>query len=62
MPGSPENFSDIARSIQLALAPAFLLTGMAALINVMAGRDQRGDQTLAHGPGGAGNEDSHISS
>ncbi|HKA34338.1 MAG TPA: DUF2721 domain-containing protein [Candidatus Binatia bacterium] len=38
MPGSPENFSDIARSIQLALAPAFLLTGMAALINVMAGR------------------------
>lgn len=39
MPPSPlENFSDIARAIQLAIVPAFLLTGMAGLLNVMTGR------------------------
>ncbi|HEY6196969.1 MAG TPA: DUF2721 domain-containing protein [Candidatus Binatia bacterium] len=38
MNASPENFSDIARAIQLALVPAFLLTGMAGLLNVMTGR------------------------
>jgi hypothetical protein len=34
----PEAFSDMARAIQLALAPVFLLTGIAALLNVMTGR------------------------
>jgi hypothetical protein len=32
---------DIARAIQLALAPAFLLTGIARLLSVMAGRLSR---------------------
>jgi uncharacterized membrane protein (DUF485 family) len=32
------NLSDIPQAIQLALAPAFLLTGVAGLLNVMAGR------------------------
>ena len=34
----PEAFSDMARAIQLALAPVFLLTGIAGLLNVMTGR------------------------
>jgi hypothetical protein len=29
---------DVARAIQLALAPVFLLTGIAGMLNVMAGR------------------------
>ena len=41
MPSSPESFSDIARAIQLALAPAFLLTAIAAMLNGMAGRLSR---------------------
>lgn len=32
------NFSDIGQVIQLALAPAFLLTGIAGMLNVMTGR------------------------
>jgi hypothetical protein len=32
------HFDDVARAIQLALAPVFLLTGIAGLLNVMAGR------------------------
>ena len=32
------NVDDIGRAIQLALAPVFLLTGIAALLGVMAGR------------------------
>lgn len=32
------NFGDIAHAIQLALAPVFLLTGIAGLLNVVAGR------------------------
>lgn len=32
------NIGDVAHAIQLALAPAFLLTGIAGLLNVMAGR------------------------
>lgn len=32
------HFGDIAQAIQLALAPVFLLTGVAGLLNVMAGR------------------------
>ena len=32
------HFGDVAQAIQLALAPVFLLTGIAGLLNVMAGR------------------------
>jgi len=38
MPNLPVNLSDIALAIQLSLAPVFLLTGIAGLLNVMAGR------------------------
>jgi hypothetical protein len=41
MPAPPEGFTDIARAIQLALAPVFLLTGIAGLLNVMTGRLSR---------------------
>jgi hypothetical protein len=33
--------SDVARAIQLALAPVFLLTGISGLLNVMTGRLSR---------------------
>ena len=36
-----ENFPDVARAIQLALAPVFLLTGIAGLLNVMSTRLSR---------------------
>lgn len=36
-----QNISDIARAIQLALAPVFLLTGIAGMLNVMMGRLSR---------------------
>ncbi|HUW26630.1 MAG TPA: DUF2721 domain-containing protein [Gallionella sp.] len=32
------NFNNISHAIQLALAPVFLLTGIAGILNVMAGR------------------------
>lgn len=35
---TPENPSDIAHAIELALAPVFLLTGIAALLGVMTNR------------------------
>lgn len=38
---TPEPINEIARAIQLALGPAFLLTGIAGLLNVMAGRLSR---------------------
>ncbi|AQT61699.1 MULTISPECIES: DUF2721 domain-containing protein [Cellvibrio] len=41
MTSSPElvmSFGDVAHAIQLALAPVFLLTGIAGLLNVMASR------------------------
>lgn len=41
MSSTPEvimSFSDVAHAIQLALAPVFLLTGIAGLLNVMASR------------------------
>jgi len=38
MTPSPDSFHDVARAIQLALAPVFLLTGIAGLLGVMAGR------------------------
>lgn len=41
MPPSPDSITDVARAIQLALAPVFLLTGIAGLLNVMAGRLSR---------------------
>jgi len=38
MTPSPENLLDVTKAIQLALAPVFLLTGIAGMLNVMAGR------------------------
>ncbi len=35
------NIGDVAHAIQLALAPVFLLTGIAGLLNVMTGRLSR---------------------
>lgn len=32
------NIGDVAHAIQLAIAPVFLLTGVAGILNVMAGR------------------------
>lgn len=37
----PEIMSNIAGAIQLALAPVFLLTGIAGMLNVMTGRLSR---------------------
>lgn len=34
----PDGLTDVARAIQLALAPVFLLTGIAGLLNVMTNR------------------------
>jgi hypothetical protein len=41
MPQSPETVTDVARAIQLALAPVFLFTGIAGMLNVMTGRLSR---------------------
>jgi hypothetical protein len=38
MLSSLANLGDVAHAIQLALAPVFLLTGIGAILNVMAGR------------------------
>ncbi|MBL8516945.1 MAG: DUF2721 domain-containing protein [Betaproteobacteria bacterium] len=38
LPNVVVNFADVSHAIQLALAPVFLLTGIAGLLNVMAGR------------------------
>jgi hypothetical protein len=38
MPNLSVDFGDVAHAIQLALAPVFLLTGIAGILNVMAGR------------------------
>lgn len=35
---TPDGIPDVTRAIQLALAPVFLLTGIAGLLNVMTGR------------------------
>lgn len=35
---TPDSFHDVAKAIQLALGPVFLLTGIAGMLNVMAGR------------------------
>ena len=32
------NITDIAHAIQVAIAPVFLLTGIAGILNVMTGR------------------------
>jgi hypothetical protein len=46
------NLGDVARAIQLALTPVFLLTGIAGILNVMAGRlariIDRGRQLTEH--------------
>ena len=48
----PVNLGDVAHAIQLALAPVFLLTGIAGVLNVMAGRlgriIDRGRQLTEH--------------
>jgi len=36
-----ENIADIAKAIQLALGPVFLMTGIAGMLNVMSGRLSR---------------------
>jgi hypothetical protein len=36
-----ENITDIAKAIQLALGPVFLMTGIAGMLNVMSGRLSR---------------------
>ena len=36
--GSSVTFDDVAHAIQLSLTPVFLLTGIAGILNVMAGR------------------------
>jgi hypothetical protein len=41
MPQSPEAITDVTRAIQLALAPVFLFTGIAGMLNVMTGRLSR---------------------
>jgi hypothetical protein len=41
MPLIPTGLDDVAQAIQLALAPVFLLTGIAGMLNVMAGRLSR---------------------
>ena len=38
MPSVALNIGDVPHAIQLALAPVFLLTGIAGMLNVMAGR------------------------
>lgn len=51
------NISDVATAIQLALAPVFLLTAIAGLLNVMAGRLSRivdRGRALAEQRGGVG--------
>lgn len=48
------NINDVAQAIQLALGPVFLLTGIAGMLNVMAGRlariIDRGRQLTEGGP------------
>mgnify|MGYP000952775123 CR=1 FL=1 len=54
MTTSPESVSDIAKAIQLALGPVFLLTGIAGMLNVMSGRLSRiidRGRTLTEGSG-----------
>ncbi len=41
MPIPMVDFGDVSRAIQLALAPVFLLTGIAGVLNVMTGRVAR---------------------
>ncbi len=59
---NPDSFHDVAKAIQLALGPVFLLTGIAGMLNVMAGRltriidrgrtlmlrTERGDEAATH--------------
>lgn len=51
-----DNFSDIAKAIQLSLAPVFLLTGIAGLLSVIAARLARiidRGRMLTEGRGGS---------
>lgn len=38
---TPDSVTDVTKAIQLALGPVFLLTGIAGMLNVMAGRLSR---------------------
>jgi hypothetical protein len=55
MTTDPALSPDVARAIQLALAPVFLLTGIAGILNVMSGRlariIDRGRQLVESPPG-----------
>jgi hypothetical protein len=57
------NLSDVGEAIQLALAPVFLLTGIGAMLNVMAGRlariIDRGRRLTEH-PGQPGATDEQV--
>jgi hypothetical protein len=49
----PQTINDITNAIQLALAPVFLLTGIAGMLNVMSGRLSRiidRGRTITEGP------------
>lgn len=55
MPLGPDSIVDVTKAIQLALAPVFLLTGIAGLLNVMTGRLARiidRARALTEPPGG----------
>lgn len=64
------NLGDVPHAIQLALAPVFLLTGIAGMLNVMAGRlariIDRGRKLTEPGPsqqsGGSGTVDLELAS
>lgn len=63
MAGPILNINDVPQAIQLALGPAFLLTGIAGVLNVMAGRLARvidRGRALTEGPGQALDLPPHV--
>ena len=63
MTPTPDSFNDIGRAIQLALAPVFLLTGIAGILNVMAGRLARiidRGRALTEGQSGTSSEQDSV--
>lgn len=55
-----ESITDVAKAIQLALAPVFLLTGIAGILNVMTGRLSRiidRGRAIAEGMSGSQSEE-----
>jgi hypothetical protein len=65
MEPTPDIFETVARAIQLALAPVFLLTGIAGILNVMTGRlsriIDRGRALVADRSGGLEAEHTSVS-